>query len=249
MDARVKLILTLAFVIFLSLTPSNAWPAYLLFLTTTLALALLSHLGIGFVLRRAFVAIPFALAALPLAFTGAAPFFSIPLFQEAQLTVSLPGLGRFASITLKSWISIQAAILLAATTRFSDILTALRQLGLPGILVSIIGLMWRYLLVISNEATRMLRARSSRSTSPRGAHPAGGTIPWRARVTGGMVGSVLLRSLERSDRVYAAMLSRGYSGDLPASEAATLSRKNQRVLILGVCFLAVLWVLSLFTGG
>ncbi len=249
MDARVKLILTLAFVLSLSLTPTAAWPVYLLFLTITLSAAVLSRLGLDFVLKRAFLALPFAMAALPLVLTGPAPFNSIALFHWVDLALSIPGLERFASITLKSWISIQAAILLTGTTRFPELMTALGQLGVPRLFVAIISLMWRYLAVISDEVSRMLRARSSRSTSLKGDHRTGGTIPWRARVTGGMVGSVFLRSLERSDRVYAAMLSRGYSGGFPESEKIILSRKNQLYLALGLSLFTLLWGVSLFYGG
>lgn len=249
MDARVKVIFTLAFVLFLSLTPFSAWPAYILFLAFILSVALFSHLGIGFVLKRALLALPFVLAAVPIIFTGPPPHVALPVFQGLQVTYSPEGVGRFSSIALKSWISVQAAILLAATTRFPDLLIALQQLRVPKLFVAIIGLMWRYLFVISEEVTRMLRARVSRSATMPGSHHGGGTVFWRARVTGGMAGSLFLRSLERSDRVYAAMLSRGYTGKLPTSDTQPLSNSDHRILGLGLCLLVLLWVLGLLTGG
>lgn len=249
MDARVKVIFTLAFVLFLSLTPFRAWPAYILFLALILSVALFSRLGLGFVLKRALLALPFVLAAVPLIFIGPPPHVALPVFQGVQVTYSPEGLGRFASIALKSWISVQAAILLAATTRFPDLMIALQQLRIPKLFVAIIGLMWRYLFVISEEVTRMLRARTSRSATMPGSHHGGGTVFWRARIAGGMAGSLFLRSLERSDRVYAAMLSRGYTGELPTSDTKPLSESDRRILGLGLCLLALLWVLGLLTGG
>jgi cobalt/nickel transport system permease protein len=249
MDARLKVIFTLAFVLFLSLTPFQAWPAYILFLALILSVAILSRLGIGFVLKRALLALPFVFAAVPLIFTGPPPYAALPFFQGLQLSYSPEGLGRFASIALKSWISVQAAILLAATTRFPDLLIALQQLRIPKLFVAIIGLMWRYLFVISEEVIRMLRARTSRSATVPGARHAGGTVSWRARVTGGMAGSLFLRSLERSDRVYAAMLSRGYTGELPASDSTPLAKNDRRILGLGILILALLWLLGFLTGG
>lgn len=248
MEARVKVIFTLAFILFLSLTPFNAWSAYLLFLAFSLSTALLSRLGIGFVLKRALLALPFVLAALPLVFFGPPPRITLPVFQGLQVAYSPEGLARFASIAVKSWISVQAAILLAATTRFPDLLIALQQMRVPKLFIAIIGLMWRYLFVISEEVTRMLRARASRSATMPGAR-AGGNLFWRARVTGGMAGSLFLRSLERSDRVYAAMISRGYNGELPASETQPLSNRSWQILGLGVCVLALLWALGWLTGG
>lgn len=250
LDARVKVIFTLAFILFLSLSPFNAWPAYILFLTLTLSAELLSRLGIGFVLKRALLAVPFALAAVPLIFTGPAPYLSMTLFDGVTVFYSPEGVARFASIAIKSWISVQAAILLAATTRFPDLLTAFKQLRVPKLFIAIIGLMWRYLFVISEEVTRMLRARASRSTTAPGVHAhQGGSLFWRARVTGGMAGSLFLRSLERSDRVYAAMLSRGYTGELVTTESTALSSSDRGTLMVGISVLVLLWLLGLLTGG
>ena len=249
LDARVKVIFTLAFIIFLNLTPFRAWPAYILFLTLILSVALLSRLGIGFVLKRALLALPFVLAAVLLIFTGPPPYVTVLVFQVVQVSFSPEGFGRFASIALKTWISVQAAILLAATTRFPDLLIAFKQLKIPKLFVAIIGLMWRYLFVISEEVIRMMRARASRSATVLGSHHAGGTLYWRAKVIGGMAGSLFLRSIERSDRVYAAMLSRGYTGELPFSDTTPLSKDDKRTLILGISLLVVLWALGLLTGG
>lgn len=59
----------------------------------------------------------------------------------------------------------------------------------------------------------MNRAKAARSAD-RGGERAGGTVRWRAGVTGAMVGSLFLRSYERSERVYAAMQARGFDGEL-----------------------------------
>jgi len=247
-DARVKLAFTLAFIIFLSLTPSGAWPAYILFLTLALSIALLSRVSIGLIQKRALLALPFALATLPLIFTGPPPRVDLPFFQTLGIAYSPEGLVRFVSITLKSWISLQAALLLSATTHISDLLTAFQQLRIPKLFVAIIGLMWRYLFLISDEVTRMLRARSSRSAIVPGSR-GGGNVFWRAKVTGGMAGSIFLRSIERSDRVYSAMLSRGYTGVLPASESQPIAKNDRGYLILGLFLLMLLWALGLLTGG
>ena len=249
LDARVKVVLTLAFILALSLTPYRAWPAYVLFLAASLSLALLSRLGIGFVLRRSLLALPFLLAAAPLVFTGPPPHLAAPLPPGGQVVYSPEGLGRFASIAVRSWIAVQAAVILAATTRFPDLLLALRQLKVPALFVAVIGLLWRYLFVIGDEAARMLRARSSRSATAPGSLRAGGTLYWRAKVAGGMAGSLFVRSLERGERVHAAMLSRGHTGELPTGEATPLPGEARRALVLGLALLALLWLLGLLTGG
>jgi cobalt/nickel transport system permease protein len=163
--------------------------------------------------RSAFFALPFMLAALPLVFTRGAPYLASFTLGPLDLDVSEDGLRTFATIAVKSWISVQAALLLAFTTPFHDLIDGLRALRLPRIMIAIIGFMYRYLEVISDEATRMNRARAARSADA-GDWRAGGTLRWRGAVTGNMVGSLFLRSYERSERIYAAMQSRGFDGEL-----------------------------------
>ena len=89
---------------------------------------------------------------------------------------------------------------------------------MPKLFVAIVGSMWRYLFVITDEVRRCSRAQRRGTFALNGRRA--GSLAWRARVTGGMAGSLLLRFHERSDRIYAAMLSRGYNGVLPAQEVA-----------------------------
>lgn len=241
LDARVKLVLVVAFILTTALTPTAAWPVYLLLLAVAFSAELLSELGPGFYLRRALLAVPFVLAALPVLVTQAGErVLELPF----GLAVTAPGLARFISVALKSWISVQMAILLAATTPFPDILMAMRALRLPRLLVAIIGLMWRYLFVMVDEAMRLIRARQARSgeSGLPGGRSSGGSLVWRARVTGGMAGSLFLRSLERSDRIYMAMLSRGYDGEVRALARPAISPGSWAALIVGLFLLgALLW--------
>jgi cobalt/nickel transport system permease protein len=247
-DARVKLILTLGFIVCLSLLPAGAWPAYVLFLAVSISAAVLSRLGVDTVLGRALISLPFVLAALPLLFSGPAPYNIFPLYGF-EIQISQSGLARFLSIALKSWIAVQAAVVLAGSTPFNDLLAAMQQLKVPRLFVAIVALMWRYLFVLVDEVIRMLRARSSRSAPIPGTGKAGGSMMWRARVTGGMAGSLFLRSLERSDRVYAAMLARGYNGSLPVGRTAPLSRGESFLLPAGLVVLALMTLVGLFTGS
>ena len=236
LDARIKLVLVLAFILTSALTPIAAWPVYVLLLAVALSAEVLSELGIPFYLRRALLAVPFVLAALPvLVSVDGQPLLALPF----GLFITLPGLERFLSIAFKSWISIQAAILLASTTSFPDILLAMRALRVPRLLVAIIGLMWRYIFVIVDEVLRLLRARSARSAVQPGLRP-GGTLLWRARVTGGMAGTLFLRAIERSDRIYNAMLSRGYDGEVRSLPHPPVRPLDWAALCAGLLILVLL---------
>ena len=252
LDARVKLPLTLAFILAAALAPPGAWPVYILLFALVLAGEILSELGIGYVLRRAVLALPFVLAAMPVIFTtpggAAAPLFALPV-GPWTLTATVAGVERFASIALKSWLSVQAAIVLAASTPFPDLLLAMRALRVPRLLVAVFGLMWRYLFVLVDEALRLIRARAARSGVSDPTARSGGTVAWRARVTGGMAGSLFLRAIERSDRIYAAMVARGYDGEIRAFPLPPLAPADRLVLGAGLALLALLTVLGLFWRG
>jgi len=243
LDARVKLSITLAYVLAVSLTPAGAWPAYVLFFTFVLAASVASELGVRFAPQRALLAFPFVLAALPLlATTPGRAFLSIPLGQRSLL-LTFAGLERFLSIACKSWLSLQMAVLLTATTPMPDLLWAMRALHLPELLVSTVGLMWRYLFVLADEAIRMLRAREARSAAGEQAH-SGGSVIWRARVTGSMAGSLFLRGYERSERIYNAMLARGYDGSIRSLPTKPLSAAHRLTLATALLVLSALVLLG-----
>lgn len=206
-DPRLKFVAVVATILSISLLPVGAFAALGIMWLALVGASTVARLGPMKLSRNGFIAAPFLLAAVPLIFVRPGD----PLGSIGPLTISGEGLRMFGTIALKSWLSVQAALLLTFTTPFHDLVDALRDLRLPRILVAIIGFMYRYLAVLGDEASRMLRARAARSATSPGAS-SGGTLRWRARVTGNMVGSLFLRSYERSERIYAAMQARGFDG-------------------------------------
>jgi cobalt/nickel transport system permease protein len=250
LDARVKFVLAIAFILTTAITPPGAWPVYILLLALVLAVELLSELGVGYVLRRSALALPFVLAAVPVIFTlSGPPVFSFEV-GPWTLTATQTGVVRFVSIALKSWISVQAAIVLAASTPFPELLVAMRAVKVPRLLVAIFGLMWRYLFVMVDEALRLMRARASRSghSSQPGLKP-GGRLVWRARVAGGMAGSLFLRAIERSDRIYMAMVARGYNGEIRAFALPRLRTPDWLILCTTLTLLFLLLVMGIIFFG
>ena len=249
-DARIKLVLAVVFIFANAMLPVGAWPVYILMFSLVLAVEILSELGVAYVLKRSILALPFVLAALPLLFT--VPGLPLVSFSIGawDVSISQAGLERFISITLKSWISLQAAILLASTTTFPNLLMAMRAIKIPRLLVSVFGLMWRYLFVLVDEAMRLMRARTARSghSDQPGLKP-GGSLAWRGRVTGGMAGNLFLRGFERGDRIYMAMVSRGYDGEVRALPVPKISTGNWLVLILGLVFIGILLGMGLIFWG
>ncbi len=246
LDPRIKLVLAVAFILTAALIHPGAWPAYVLLFAGAFSIILLSELGVGFVYKRAVLAAPFVLAALPLLFTVPGEALATFHIGPWTLTLTQPGLVRFISVALKSWISVQIAIVLASTTAFPDLLAAMRALRIPRLLVAVIGLMWRYLFVLVDEVMRLMRAREARSGHP--AVPAGrvgGSLAWRGKVTGGMAGNLMLRSFDRSERIYAAMASRGYDGEVRGLPRPAVPSLAWVVLAGGLLFLMLILLLGL----
>lgn len=202
----------MGFILAVSLLPVASFAALGLAWLMLVLVSFAARLGPWRMIRGSFVALPFVFAAVPLLFTKEGdPIGSVDL-RLFTLTLSGEGLRTVATITLKSWISVQAATLLVFSTPFHDLLEGLARLRLPKLMVAIISLMYRYLAVLTGEASRMMRARAARAASVPGAKRPG-TV-WQARVVGNMVGALFIRSYERSERVYMAMQSRGYTGHI-----------------------------------
>ncbi len=243
LDARVKFVLTLGLIVAVGLLPVGAWGPLALCAALVWAAALRAQISLGLLLSRALVALPFALVALTLLFSRpGAPLFQLPL-GFTTLTATDAGLIAFVTVVLKSWVSVQAALLLTMTTHFTDMLQALKDLRLPAVLVAILSFAYRYLFVLIDEGQRMMRARECRSAEAAGRR-SGGSIRWQATVVGRMVGTLFLRSYERSERIYVAMLSRGYDGSLHAIQAKPLSATEQGTLIIGLAICAAIVLLS-----
>ena len=104
-----------------------------------------------------------------------------------------------------------ASLLLAATTPARDLILGLDRLRCPSVFTQIATFMLRYLDILAGDARRMRIARLSRGYDPR--------FLWQVKAFAVGIGALFLRSYERGERVYLAMVSRGYDGRLPRPEA------------------------------
>lgn len=236
-DARIKIALLISFLLTAAFLPIGAWVVYALMGGLLLVAMLASELPVSVLLQRALVLeIPILLVLLPQLFLQKGNFVVLTVIKGFQISFSMSSLVRITSLLIRSYLSLGFAVLITAVTRFEDLLAAMRACGLPRMLASIFALMWRYLFVLIEEMERMTQARASRSAVPvNSGMRAGGSFGWRAQVTGGMAGALLLRTLERSERIYQAMLARGYDGEVRlghASEPLTWGQKAAMLLML-----------------
>jgi cobalt/nickel transport system permease protein len=243
LDPRVKVVSAVALILSNAILPDGSWLAFALAWFFLLVANDLANLGLGFTLKRSIIALPFAVVAVSAIFSPLGEPLAVWDLGFITLIPTDAGLIRFASIMLRSWLSVQVAILLVATTQFPDLIHALEHLRLPRTLTTIIAFLFRYLFVLTNEVFRILRAREARSASLPDVK-GGGRLGWRIKTTGSMAGQLFTRSYERSDRIYQAMASRGYTGHIRTLNPHQVQRQDW--LFLGI-FAGVI-VLIQFVG-
>jgi cobalt/nickel transport system permease protein len=212
---EVKIVAMVAFTIAVVATPREAFWAFGAYAVIVAVITAYARVRPGWLLRRALIELPFLVLAFALPFLGRG--------EEVTwlgLSLSVDGLYAGWNIFAKGTLGVLASLLLAATTRTDEIVVGLDRLRCPAVLTQIATFMLRYLEVLSGEARRMRVARISRGDDPR--------FLWQLKGFAAGIGSLFLRAYERGERVYLAMVSRGYTGRMPAAwradGAATLSQ-------------------------
>lgn len=195
-DSRVKLLASLAYILVVLLTPPAAYRTWLMLAGLLTLLTAFARVPIRAVAPRLAVVMPFiALSALGVALGG-----SWEMFWQ---------------VTIKTVLCVGAAAWLSLTTPFHELLIALRWLRVPTLFTVLSAFSYRYWFVLVEEAVRMSRAYLSRCPRPQ-------TL--RDAVTvGKLTGTLMLRAYSRAERVYLAMLSRGFDGEFRTLTPSSLT--------------------------
>lgn len=102
---------------------------------------------------------------------------------------------------------------------------ALKSLPIPAPLKENLILAGQYLEILLLEVTRMQRSAQLRGLN--------GTAGWLRYASASMIGALYLRTLDRAERVYGAMVARGYNGQLPL-DSPPKPKERFILLIAGV---------------
>ena len=225
LDPRSKVIATILFLATVISFPKYEIASLVPFFLYPALLMAVGGIPVRFIARKIIVVSPFAV------FIG---IFN-PLLDREPFAV-LPGLIlsagwiSFVSLILKFALTVSAALLLVATTSFPGVCRALRRLGVPALFVSQLLFLYRYLFVLMEEAMRIIRARDMRSFGRRGLGMG---------VFARIVGILFLRTVDRAERIYSAMLSRGFHGDMPYCRRSLLAAADWAFLAVVPAFLLV----------
>lgn len=199
LDPRAKVLATLVFILAVVSFDKYTVSPLLPFLAFPVAIAVLGFVPFRLIVRRFALALPFILLI---------GIFN-PLLDRAVM-VEVAGLHvsggwvSFTSIFFRGLLCVTAGIVLIATTSMPRVAEALGGLRFPRVLVVQLLLLYRYLFVLMDEAGRMRRARALRA----------GTAKTSLRDATGMLTTLLLRTVDRSEDIWRAMLVRGFEGEL-----------------------------------
>lgn len=137
----------------------------------------------------------------------------------------------FLVITLKAVISVSASTLLFEALPFEEIAAGLRSLKVPNAFVVQLLFLHRYLFVLAEEAQSMRMARDLKSFGGRGTG---------ISATVGLLGTLFLRTLDRSQRIHQCMLSRGFDGTVRVPARRSLGARDAVLLVLMAALFAAL---------
>ena len=225
LDARAKALVTIAFILLVVSYPCREVSALTPWAIYPMVLMALGRVPAGFILKKIIIAAPFAL--MVAIFN---PFLDrAPALMGGPLVVTAGWLS-FVSIMLRFALTVGAVLALVAVTGMHRLCAGLEGLGLPRAFAVQLLLLYRYLFVVADEAMRMLRAVAVR---------AGGLKRLRVREYGALAGSLLLRSLDRADRVYRAMRARGFDGQIRTLQPAAWTPADTRFLCSWIAFFTV----------
>lgn len=141
------------------------------------------------------------------------------------------GMISMVSLIIKGVFSVIASYILVATTTIEKICHALRMLHVPAVIVTQIMLMYRYILLLLNEAHRITQAYELRAPGQKGVH---------FKVWGSLSGQLLLRSIDRSQAVYESMCLRGYTGEFEYYNKVKINPSDVWYFIMCLALMIVL---------
>jgi cobalt/nickel transport system permease protein len=218
MAPEATLLGTVAYVVAVALTPRTAPIATAVQALVLAAVVRVAGLPPRLVVARLAAVVPFVAFAVVVPFVAGGEQVEV-----AGVSLSVDGLWAAWGIMSKALLGAGASIVLAATTPVPDLLRGMARLHVPSVLVAVIGSMFRYLDLCTDQLRRMRTAMVARGHDPRWL--------WQVRPIATSAGTLFVRSYERGERVHSAMLARGFDGSVPDLGGLTASG---RVLLLAL---------------
>jgi cobalt/nickel transport system permease protein len=205
-DPRIKLLGIFFFILIIVSEPRGNIMPFGFYALIIAGLMAASRVPLWFFIKRCLIVSPFILMAAlfyPLSAMIAGNFGEFSSYREEYMVA--------LSIALKAFSTIILLTLLVSVEKFHNLLLGLRKLRMPRLVGIISALMYRYIFILADEAMKTTMARDSRTPGKLSIN--------KYKVFGNQAAMVFLRSMDRSRTIYHSMLSRGFTGEFPGSNA------------------------------
>jgi cobalt/nickel transport system permease protein len=216
LDARVKLVLVLVFLISVGL--SRNLPTIIAIYCLVLILGWRSAIPPSLLVKRVWLALPFftGLMILPAIFMTPGPaLVRLPL----GLVITRTGTISALLLLLRVSTSLSLTLLLILTTPWNTLLSALGVLRVPDVFVLMLGMTYRYTYLLLRVTSDMFLSRKSRVVGRL-------SVADSQQILASVAGALLAKSLDLSSAVYLAMQSRGFRGTILTLTPFRLQRKD-----------------------
>jgi cobalt/nickel transport system permease protein len=217
LDPRSKVLVTIVFIVSVVSFGKYQVSALVPFVLFPAVMMAQGNIPLRVIVRKALFVLPFA---------GAIGIFNPFIDREVLVTlgplVINAGWVSFASIIVRSLLTVSAAVVLVAVTGFPAVCWALERLGMPRTFAVQLMFLYRYIFVLVEEGRNSSRARELRSA---------GKAAMGITTFGSLVGHLLLRTWERAERIHMAMLARGFVGEFHARREFRFGAKDLLFLL------------------
>lgn len=189
---RLKVLLTLAVIIATGFVPISLWPIHVALLAVIFIGLSLAEIPLDYLFRRVLLVLPLVLLVA----------LAVPVSYGFRA-----GWDVMATVVVRAIVSFLASLWLANVTPFDQLLAACRGLGMPKLFAALLAFMYRYLFVLFDELSRMRTAQRARTFGTRST--------WKVWLSNGqLLGMLLIRAMNRAERIHGAMCARGWDGQI-----------------------------------
>jgi cobalt/nickel transport system permease protein len=249
-DPRVKLVSAIVLIVAISLTrdPRILLIVYLL----TLLIAYLSRIELAFFLKRVWVFVPIfaGIIVLPILFNVFMPGDSLitvaslgngahvgPIAVPSAIYITRQGTLYAVTFVLRVAACVSVAVLLFLTTQRDVLFKSLRSLRVPKVYVLTLEMCYRYIFLLVELVGDFFTAKKSRTIRSL-------SVRDEQRWVAGRIGYLLTKSLDMSNKVHDAMISRGFNGDVKLMHDYTMHRRDYAAMVSVPIFCVFLALLS-----
>ena len=230
-DCRAILLVTVVYLVFILSLPLENLETMIWFASYPIIMSQMSNQNYSLVFKRSLIVLPFIL------FIG---IFN-PIYEKTEVfkigkIVMTNGWLSFITLLLRGILAMQALLIVINISGFIKICNSLRRLGLPKVLTIQLYMIYRYLGLLMEEAMTMRMASLSRGY---------GKKSFPLKIWTSFVGSLLIRSYERSKHIYNAMLARGYQGSIPIGSPDLWKWKDSVFFLAWITVFTLLYFVDL----